>query len=138
MSIWSGLFIAALLLSLNAFFVAAEFSLVAVNRASVEAEAENGYSRARRVRKLLQNLIVYLSGAQFGITLSALSLGFVAEPTVAKILTGGDDNSGLSVFLAVAVATSLHLVIGEQIPKYLALAAPRTVSYTHLTLPTKA
>ena len=129
MSIWSGLFIAALLLSLNAFFVAAEFSLVAVNRASVEAEAENGYSRARRVRKLLQNLIVYLSGAQFGITLSALSLGFVAEPTVAKILTGGDDNSGLSVFLAVAVATSLHLVIGEQIPKYLALAAPRKITF---------
>ena len=98
MSIWSGLFIAALLLSLNAFFVAAEFSLVAVNRASIEAEAENGNSRARRVRKLLQNLIVYLSGAQFGITLSALSLGFVAEPTVAKILTGGDDHSSLSVF----------------------------------------
>ena len=129
MSIWSGLFIAALLLSLNAFFVAAEFSLVAVNRASVEAEAENGYSRARRVRKLLQNLIVYLSGAQFGITLSALSLGFVAEPTVAKILTGGDDHSGLSVFLAVAVATSLHLVIGEQIPKYIALAAPRKITF---------
>ena len=129
MSIWSGLFIAALLLSLNAFFVAAEFSLVAVNRASVEAEADNGSSHARRVRKLLQNLIVYLSGAQFGITLSALSLGFVAEPTVTKILTGGDDHSGLSVFLAVAVATSLHLVIGEQIPKYLALAAPRKITF---------
>ena len=129
MAIWSGLFIAALLLSLNAFFVAAEFSLVAVNRASIEAEAENGNSRARRVRKLLQNLIVYLSGAQFGITLSALSLGFVAEPTVAKILTGGDDHSSLSVFLAVAVATSLHLVIGEQIPKYLALAAPRKITF---------
>ena len=51
MSIWSGLFIAALLLSLNAFFVAAEFSLVAVNRATVEAEADNGSSHARRVRK---------------------------------------------------------------------------------------
>ncbi|MCH1514569.1 MAG: hemolysin family protein [Acidimicrobiales bacterium] len=129
MSIWSGLLIAALLLSLNAFFVAAEFSLVAVNRASIEAEAENGYSHARRVRKLLQNLLVYLSGAQFGITLSALSLGFVAEPTVAKILTGGDEHSGLSVFLAVVVATSLHLVIGEQIPKYLALAAPRKITF---------
>ena len=129
MSIWSGLLIVALLLSLNAFFVAAEFSLVAVNRASIEAEAENGYSHARRVRKLLQNLLVYLSGAQFGITLSALSLGFVAEPTVAKILTGGDEHSGLSVFLAVIVATSLHLVIGEQIPKYLALAAPRKITF---------
>ena len=60
MAFWSGVCIAALLLSLNAFFVAAEFSLVAVNRASVEAEADNGSSRARRVRKLLQNLIVYL------------------------------------------------------------------------------
>ena len=129
MSIWSGLFIAALLLSLNAFFVAAEFSLVAVNRASIEAEAENGNSQARRVRKLLQNLIVYLSGAQFGITLSALSLGFVAEPTVAKILTGGDEHSGLSVFLAIAIATALHLVVGEQIPKYLALAAPRKITF---------
>ena len=60
MSIWSGLFIAAALLLLNAFFVAAEFSLVAVNRASVEADAESGSLRASRVRKLLENLTVYL------------------------------------------------------------------------------
>jgi CBS domain containing-hemolysin-like protein len=129
MSIWSGLFIAAALLLLNAFFVAAEFSLVAVNRASVEAEAESGNLRARRVRKLLENLTVYLSGAQFGITVSALLLGFVAEPTVAKILTGETSHSGLSVFLAVVFATSLHLVFGEQIPKYLALAVPRRITF---------
>jgi CBS domain containing-hemolysin-like protein len=129
MSIWSGLFIAAALLLLNAFFVAAEFSLVAVNRASVEAEAESGNLRAYRVRKLLENLTVYLSGAQFGITVSALLLGFVAEPTVAKILTGETSHSGLSVFLAVVFATSLHLVFGEQIPKYLALAVPKRITF---------
>tara|TARA_B100000953_G_scaffold64638_1_gene51724 strand:+ start:1939 stop:3228 length:1290 start_codon:yes stop_codon:yes gene_type:complete len=129
MSIWSGLFIAAALLLLNAFFVAAEFSLVAVNRASVEAEAESGSLRASRVRKLLENLTVYLSGAQFGITVSALLLGFVAEPTVAKILTGETNHSGLSVFLAVVFASSLHLVLGEQIPKYLALAVPRRITF---------
>ena len=116
------------LLAINAFFVAAEFSLVAVDRARIEAAAEEGDLGARRVGALLQRLTTHLSGAQFGITLSALLLGFVAEPTVARILTGESHPTGSSVVVAIVVATVLHLVVGEQVPKYLALAAPERLA----------
>jgi len=124
MSTSMGVLAVAVLLMANAFFVAAEFSLVAVDRAVVEAAALRGSSRDRRVLKLLTRLTTHLSGAQFGITSSALMLGFVAEPTVARLLTGEDRSTGLSVALAVTVAAALHLVLGEQVPKYLALASP--------------
>ena len=128
MSIWSGLIVSFFLLVANAFFVATEFSLVAIDRARIDAASKSGDSGAHRVKKLLRSLTLHLSGAQFGITLSALLLGFVAEPTVAKILTGNSHATGFSVALAIAVATVLHLLVGEQIPKYLALAIPeRTV-----------
>ncbi|MBT5177082.1 MAG: HlyC/CorC family transporter [Candidatus Marinimicrobia bacterium] len=119
-----GVLAVAVLLMANAFFVAAEFSLVAVDRAVVEAAALRGSSRDRRVLKLLTRLTTHLSGAQFGITSSALMLGFVAEPTVARLLTGEDRSTGLSVVLAVVLATIMHLVLGEQVPKYLAIASP--------------
>jgi len=115
--------IVALLLA-NAGFVAAEFSLVAVDRARVEAAAEAGSAPDVRVRRLLRRLTTHLSGAQFGITVSALLLGFVAEPTVARLLTGTAHSTGFSLVLAVVMATVLHLVFGEQVPKYIALAAP--------------
>ena len=75
MSISTGLLAIAALLAANAFFVAAEFSLVAVDRARMEAAAADGDAGARRVVALLRRLTVHLSGAQFGITLSALMLG---------------------------------------------------------------
>jgi len=128
MSTSTGLMAIAALLIINAFFVAAEFSLVAVDRARIEAAATDGDPGARRVRALLHRLTSHLSGAQFGITLSALLLGFVAEPTVARILTGDDHPTGASVVVAILVATCLHLVVGEQVPKYLALAAPEPLA----------
>ena len=127
MSILVGLTAVLLLLVLNAFFVAAEFSLVAVDRARVEAAAGTDPG-ARRVRSLTRRLTSHLSGAQFGITLSALLLGFVAEPTAARIITGGDPPTGVSVGLAIAAAALLHMVVGEQVPKYVALAAPEAVA----------
>jgi len=124
MSTPMGVLAVAALLMANAFFVAAEFSLVAVDRAVVEAATNAGSAPDRRVLRLLTRLTTHLSGAQFGITSSALLLGFVAEPTVARLLTGEDRSTGLSVALAVTVAAALHLVLGEQVPKYLALASP--------------
>jgi len=124
MSTSMGVLAVAALLMANAFFVAAEFSLVAVDRAVVEAATNAGSAPDRRVLRLLTRLTTHLSGAQFGITSSALMLGFVAEPTVARLLTGEDRSTGLSVALAVTVAAALHLVLGEQVPKYLALASP--------------
>ena len=124
MSIWSGLVAIGVLLVANAFFVAAEFSLVAVERARIDAASEAGERRARRVRRLQESLTRHLSGAQFGITLAALLLGFVAEPTVARILSGDAHATGASVALAIGMATVLHLVVAEQVPKYVALAIP--------------
>jgi len=124
MSILLGLVAVAVLLAVNAFFVAAEFSLVAIDRPRIEAAAKGADPQARRVRSLLGHLTLHLSGAQFGITLSALLLGFVAEPTVALILTGEAHLTGVSVAVAIALATILHLVVGEQVPKYVALAIP--------------
>ena len=124
MSIWSGLVAIGVLLVANAFFVAAEFSLVAVERARIDAASEAGEKSARRVRRLQESLTRHLSGAQFGITLAALLLGFVAEPTVARILSGDAHATGASVALAIGTATVLHLVVAEQVPKYVALAIP--------------
>ena len=124
MSILSGLVAIGVLLVANAFFVAAAFSLVAVERARIDAASEAGERRARRVRRLQESLTRHLSGAQFGITLAALLLGFVAEPTVARILSGDAHATGASVALAIGMATVLHLVVAEQVPKYVALAIP--------------
>ena len=124
MSIWSGLVAIGVLLVANAFFVAAEFSLVAVERARIDAASAAGERPARRVRRLQESLTRHLSGAQFGITLAALLLGFVAEPTVARILSGDAHATGASVALAIGMATVLHLVVAEQVPKYVALAIP--------------
>ena len=124
MSIWSGLVAIGVLLVANAFFVAAEFSLVAVERARIDAASEAGERSALRVRRLQESLTRHLSGAQFGITLAALLLGFVAEPTVARILSGDAHATGASVALAIGTATVLHLVVAEQVPKYVALAIP--------------
>ena len=104
--------------------MAAEFSLVAVERARIDAASEAGEKSARRVRRLQESLTRHLSGAQFGITLAALLLGFVAEPTVARILSGDAHATGASVALAIGMATVLHLVVAEQVPKYVALAIP--------------
>jgi len=123
-SIWSGLVAIGVLLVANAFFVAAEFSLVAVERARIDAASEAGERPARRVRRLQESLTRHLSGAQFGITLAALLLGFVAEPTVARILSGDAHATGASIALAIGLATVLHLVVAEQVPKYVALAIP--------------
>jgi len=123
-SIWSGLVAIGVLLVVNAFFVAAEFSLVAVERARIDAASEAGERPARRVRRLQESLTRHLSGAQFGITLAALLLGFVAEPTVARILSGDAQATGASIALAIGLATVLHLVVAEQVPKYVALAIP--------------
>lgn len=127
MSITQGLVAVAALLAANAFFVATEFGLVTIDRARIEAAANDGNPGARRVHSLLRRLTHHLSGAQFGITVSAILLGFVAEPTMARIMTGGHGPTGTSVVLAVVAATVLHLVIGEQVPKYLALASPERV-----------
>ncbi len=75
-------------------FVAAEFAIVAVDRSRVERQAESGKRAARTAMRVLQRLSFNLSGAQLGITVSSLVLGFVAEPTIAKAIEPVDRRPG--------------------------------------------
>jgi CBS domain containing-hemolysin-like protein len=126
------LLVGLLTLVANAFFVAAEFALVSVRRSQVEPLAEAGDRRARRVMWALQHISAMMATAQLGITLSTLILGVVAEPAVAHLLeplfhaTGVPDGlvHPVSFVIALAVATYLHMLFGEMVPKNIALAAP--------------
>ncbi|MDQ6698520.1 MAG: hemolysin family protein [Actinomycetota bacterium] len=115
----------------TAFFVAAEFSLVAVERSRLESLAASGSRRAKRALAMSRALSFHLSGAQLGVTLVSIMLGFIAEPTIAHIiepaLTGSLGNKtarGVSIAIALALATTLSMVAGELIPKKLVIARP--------------
>ena len=129
--------IAVVLLLLNALFVAAEFALIAARRTRVEHMVATGERGAKAALAAMQNIPLTLSGAQFGITLASLGLGLIAEPAVANVLESAiepliDVPSGLlhgiSFAIALVVVVFLHMVIGEMVPKNIALAeAEKTV-----------
>jgi len=113
-----------LLVLLNGFFVAAEFALVRVRRARLEEEAEQGRRGAGIAVRQLDDLSRYLAACQLGITLTSLGIGFLGEPAVASIfedLLGERLSHGvtlaISLALAYAITTALHITIGEQVPK---------------------
>jgi CBS domain containing-hemolysin-like protein len=113
----------------NAFFVAAEFSLVTVDRAAVDRLANEGDPVARTVRRGLRHLSFELSGAQLGITITALLAGYLAEPALARLIEGpfgflGDARDNAAHVLALAVATLFSMLFGELVPKNLAIARP--------------
>ncbi|MCF2533676.1 hemolysin family protein [Yinghuangia soli] len=126
------LLIGALTLVTNAFFVGAEFALISVRRSQVEPLAAAGDRRARRVIWGLEHVSAVLATAQLGITVSSLVLGVVAEPAIAHLMEPVFEAVNMpdgaihpvSFALALALATYLHMLIGEMIPKNLALAAP--------------
>lgn len=126
-----GLAAVALLVAANAFFVAVEFALVAVDRARVRRSAEEGGRAARICEGLLRRLTHHLSGAQLGITATSLALGFIAEPTIARLIepvldgqlgTGGA--RGASILAALVLATVAQMLFGELVPKAVAIAKP--------------
>lgn len=125
------LFFAALLVLANGFFVGAEFALVSVRRSQIEPLA-GVHRRARTVLHGLENLPQMMAAAQFGITICSLTLGAVAEPTLAHLLEPVFEAvhlpdqlvHPLGYVIALAVVVFLHLVIGEMVPKNLAMAAP--------------
>jgi len=114
----------------NAFFVAAEFALVTVDRADIDQRAATGDRSADRVRKALRELSFQLSGAQLGITITALLTGYLAEPALAGLFDplvrpiAGDRATVASPLLALALATLLSMLFGELVPKNAALARP--------------
>ncbi|MBM9622894.1 hemolysin family protein [Streptomyces zhihengii] len=126
------LFIGLLTLVVNAFFVGAEFALISVRRSQIEPEAQAGNRRARSVLWALEHVSALLAAAQLGITLCTLVLGIVAEPAIAHLLEPVFDAIGvphgavhpISFVIALALATYLHMLLGEMVPKNIALAEP--------------
>lgn len=133
-----GLLIALLLILLNAFFVLAEFSLVKVRSTRLEELARSGDKRARLAQKAVADIDGYLSSIQLGITMASLGLGWVGEPAAAallgKLFPGA--MSGLSTAMAHTISfvlafgaiTSVHVIMGEQVPKLIAIRAPDTMA----------
>ncbi|CAM5336772.1 hemolysin family protein [Streptomyces griseorubiginosus] len=119
-------------LVVNAFFVGAEFALISVRRSQVETYAEQGDRRAKSVLWGLEHVSALMAAAQLGITLCTLVLGVVAEPAIAHLLepvfhaVGVPEGAGhaVSFVIALALATYLHMLLGEMVPKNIALAEP--------------
>jgi CBS domain containing-hemolysin-like protein len=120
----------AALVALNGFFVAAEFALVKVRRSQLDTLAAEGDPRAATARHVIENLNAYLSACQLGITLASLGLGWVGEPFLAQVLhpvfsrVGVESaavTTSISFALAFSIITTLHIVLGEQAPKILAI-----------------
>ena len=123
------------LVLLNGFFVAAEFALVRSRRGTLEAEAAEGKRGARAAVVLMADLGRYLSACQVGITLTSLGIGFLGEPAVANLvepLFGGSVSHtvslGISLAFAYLITTSLHITIGEQVPKIYAIQRAEPVA----------
>src|SRR5438876_2647973 len=127
-----------LLVLANAFFVAAEFALVAARRTRIEAMVRRGDRKAKTVQSALQDLSRQLSAAQLGITVASILLGYVAEDTVAHLFRGWFaalpqwldflTRGGVASVVAVAVISFLHVVFGEQAPKAWAITYPERTS----------
>lgn len=128
----TGMVVGVLLLFGNAFFVGAEFALVSTRRARIEPRAEAGSRRARLTLRALDRVSLMMAGAQFGITLCSLGLGAVAEPAVAYALEIPLEAAGvpsgllhpIALVIALTIVLSLHMTIGEMVPKNLAIAGP--------------
>lgn len=120
-----------LCLGVNAFFVAAEFALVKVRVTQLDPKLKKGDRRAKAAKAVLQRLDRYLSVTQFGITVASLGLGWLGEPAFATIVNGiyktftgvplGDTGHIAIDIIALGVLTFLHLLVGELVPKFVAI-----------------
>src|SRR5881396_2224008 len=116
-----------LLVLLNGLFVAAEFALVRARRSRIEVMAKEGIRGAEPALAELAQLDEYLSACQVGITMASIGIGFLGEPSLARLLEPvfGVFSHGVAVAISVAIAyalvTSIHISIGEQVPKMVAI-----------------
>src|SRR4051794_8220904 len=123
-----------LLIFINGFFVAAEFSLVRCSRPQLEQLAAEGRASAVHAVSLLDDLNRYLSACQVGITMASLAIGFLGEAAIAELLEPafGDLSHAIAAPLAIGIAyvlvTAGHITVGEQVPKiYSIIHAEKTV-----------
>ncbi len=118
------------LIAVNGIFVAAEFALVRSRRSRLEQLANEGARGAAGALEELDRIDEYLSACQLGITMASIGIGFLGEPAVAKLIEpifGGLSHEAavvISVVIAYALVTSLHVAVGEQAPKLLAISRP--------------
>jgi CBS domain containing-hemolysin-like protein len=131
-----GLLLTALLVVANAFFVGAEFALISARRDRLEALAEQGKKRAVTVIRAGENLSLMLAGAQLGITACSILLGRIGEPAVAQLLEKPFDLAGIraavlhtvSFVIAITIVVILHVLLGEMVPKNIAIAGPESAA----------
>src|SRR6188508_558571 len=136
MTTWLLLATALLMIVACGIFVAAEFSFVTVDRNQVDLAAAAGDARAQRLQKALRSLSTQLSGAQVGITITNLAIGFLAEPAIATLIDGPLTAAGLpqgavapvAVGIGLVAGSVLTMIFGELVPKNLALAKPMEVA----------
>ncbi|GGC16081.1 hemolysin family protein [Cellulomonas carbonis] len=132
MSDVTALWIAVLLLLGNAFFVGAEFALISARRTQIEPRAAAGSRAARVTIRAMERVSLMMAGAQLGITMCSLGLGAIAEPAVAHLLeiplaavgVEGALLHTVAFVIALSIVVFLHMVLGEMVPKNIAIAGP--------------
>jgi CBS domain containing-hemolysin-like protein len=136
-SIEGQLVLTVFLLLANAFFVAAEFAIVKVRSARIDDLARRGSPLANVARKVIYNLDTSLAATRLGVTFASLGLGWIGEPTVARILQplfftisldSPEAVHGVSFAVAFALIAAAHIIIGEQLPKFLGIRKPHEVA----------
>ena len=136
LSLLVGILLIAVIIAANGYFVAQEFSYMAVDRSKLRAQAEQGDKAAKRTLKITERTSFMLSGAQLGITVTGLLVGYVAQPLVGTALgevLGGVGvptavGVGVGTVVVLAVATVAQMLFGELFPKNLAIAQPYPVA----------
>jgi CBS domain containing-hemolysin-like protein len=132
MSDLTAVLLAVVLLALNAFFVGAEFALISARRSQIEPRAQEGSRMARTTLTAMENVSLMMAGAQLGITICSLGLGAVGEPAVAHLIeplldalhVPHDLLHPIAFVIALGIVVFLHVVLGEMVPKNIALAGP--------------
>ncbi len=146
------LFILAVLIALTAFFVAAEFSIIRVRASRMNQLIEEGNQKALSAKKIISNLDEYLSTCQLGITITALGIGWLGEPTLSHLITPLFENLHIptsilvpiSFIISFSIITFVNVVVGELAPKTVAIQKSEEVTFliakpliwfNHLTYP---
>src|SRR5258705_3121089 len=135
-SVGLGLLSILVLVVANAFFVAAEFSLVGAGRSRLEEMIQQGERKAILARRAVRSLGRYISATQLGITFTSLGLGWKGEPALASLVNGLFDQlpdsirlwatHGTAVALAFGLISLLHIILGQMVPKAVPVNYPRT------------
>lgn len=136
MEIFINLFIVLLLVFMNGFFVATEFSMVKVRKSRIDTLALEGNVAAKYTKKVVNDLNSYLSACQLGITLASLGLGWIGEPAIAAMITPLFRHlnvpevtiHSISFALGFSIITAFHIVLGELVPKSMAIISAEKIA----------